>query len=454
MNTEILQKNLISTAVVLWLVLLICSSATTTALAATSRYIAQTAGGTNDGSSCANARPASWFNTSGNWGTSANQIGPGETVFLCGTITSGLTFQGSGTSGNYITVDGTGATMSGGFSESNRSWWKVQNVTFSSGFSGILMDIDGGSNGVFTGNYSDNFSGDPAVWINQGTSLPNNITISNNYIRQTAANLGNNQHDLIKTEGSTNVIIDGNYLEMRAGGAGENAHNDAIQTFESGSSSSKGNPSNWTIRHNWIVMNSNVTNDRSWTMIQMLGGTNYIYGNVFLGLQGAEGANGLRISRGQSGVIYYIYNNTFVAKNSASNNTMNLSDAGTAYIRNNIVHTNNQTALTGNMTTNRDHNLWFGNSIPSCSGITGELCNQNPLFIDYANNNFSLQSGSPAINAGANLGSPYNGSIAPGASWPNPALGQRPSSGKWTISAYESTGSSAPIAAPTNLRVQ
>lgn len=451
MNTEILQKHLITTAVVLWLVLLICSSATTTALAATSMYIAQTAQGVNDGSSCTNAHAVSWFNTASNWGTSANQISPGRTVSLCGSITTHLILQGSGTTNNYITVDGTGATMSGGFYETNRSWWKVQNVTFSSGLSGILMDIAGGSNGVFTGNSSDNFAGDNAVFLRQSTSLPTNITVSNNYIRTTTASLGNTQHDIIKTEGSTNVVIEGNHLEMRIGAS--SGHNDVIQTFEKGGTSA-GNPSNWTIRYNKIVMNAAASTDRSWTMLEALSGTINIYANVFLGLQGAGGANGLNAHNNRSGVIFNIYNNTFVAKNGASNNTISLSDSGTANIRNNIVYTGNQTALRGTMTVTRSNNLWLGNNIPSCSGITGELCNHNPLFIDYANDNFSLQSGSPAINAGANLGSPYNTSIAPGSSWPSPVLAQRPTSGNWETGVYEHTSNSSTLLSPpVNLRI-
>ena len=272
-------------------------SATATAFAATPVYLAQAAQGASNGTSCANARPASWFNTSGNWGTGANQIGPGVTVFLCGGISTNLTFQGSGTSGNYVVVDGTGATMSGSFSVPNRSWWKVQNVTWAAGETSQLITISGGSNGVFSGNYADDVSGDPAVWLAQynGSVLPSNITISNNFIRTTANNIGNTQLDILKTEGSRDVVIEGNYLEMRAGGSGSNAHDDVIQTYQKGGTSG-GPPSNWTIRYNKIVMNSAASSDRSWTMLENLTGTNHIHGNVFLGLQGAGGANGLCVN--------------------------------------------------------------------------------------------------------------------------------------------------------------
>src|ERR1700693_5252566 len=72
-------------------------------------YLAQSAAGANNGSSCANAYPYTFFNAAGNWGGAANQIGPGTTVHLCGTLTcptngSLLTAQGSGAAGNPVTI--------------------------------------------------------------------------------------------------------------------------------------------------------------------------------------------------------------------------------------------------------------------------------------------------------------------------------------------------------------
>lgn len=67
-------------------------------------YIAQSAVGSTDGSSCGNARAVSFFNTAGNWGVGSTQIGPGTTVHLCGTVTTELTAQGSGSSGAPLTI--------------------------------------------------------------------------------------------------------------------------------------------------------------------------------------------------------------------------------------------------------------------------------------------------------------------------------------------------------------
>ena len=204
-----------------------------------SLYVSQS--GTGTGTSCGSPRSASWFNSGGNWANpkEAGKIGPGDTVFLCGTVSTGLTLQNSGSSGSYVTVDGTGATLGIGFEfdTNNRSWWRIQNVTWQAGTTNSLISIWGGSNGIFTNAHADDVAGAPAVWLGQagsGTTLPNNITVSDSYIRTGSADYGNSQHDIIMTEGSTNVVIEGNYLEMRAGGTGSDAHNDVIQTFEKG----------------------------------------------------------------------------------------------------------------------------------------------------------------------------------------------------------------------------
>jgi hypothetical protein len=72
--------------------------------AANDMYMAQNAAGPANGSSCATAYAVSFFNTSGNWGSGASQIGPGTTVHLCGTISAELQVQASGVSGRVIEI--------------------------------------------------------------------------------------------------------------------------------------------------------------------------------------------------------------------------------------------------------------------------------------------------------------------------------------------------------------
>ncbi|MBU6232465.1 hypothetical protein KGP36_07565 [Patescibacteria group bacterium] len=65
-------------------------------------YISQI--GSGSGSSCVDALPVSWFNNSVNWGTGQNQIGPGDTVHLCGIISSPLIVEGDGALGRPIVI--------------------------------------------------------------------------------------------------------------------------------------------------------------------------------------------------------------------------------------------------------------------------------------------------------------------------------------------------------------
>lgn len=72
--------------------------------ATTAIFIGQAAAGTGDGSSCMNSKAASFFNSGSNWGSSANQIGPGTFVHLCGKVATTLVAQGNGTSGFPVTI--------------------------------------------------------------------------------------------------------------------------------------------------------------------------------------------------------------------------------------------------------------------------------------------------------------------------------------------------------------
>jgi hypothetical protein len=76
--------------------------------AAHSYHVTQKGAGYRTGKSLANAWSVSDFNSSAKWSTidHQNRIDPGDTVYFSGIITSTLYPQGSGSSGNYITLDG------------------------------------------------------------------------------------------------------------------------------------------------------------------------------------------------------------------------------------------------------------------------------------------------------------------------------------------------------------
>jgi hypothetical protein len=160
---------------VLWLCLV------PTSVFAEDIYVGQSDAGSADGTSCANQHSAAWFNTAANWGGGAGEIDPGDTAHLCGTITSGLIGQTSGSAGNPITIKfETNAKISLPFcppTDPNYGCLKV--------FS--YMIIDGGTNGIIeaTANGSPplaNQSSGHGI-VSTGTDIEiKNLTIQNLYV--------------------------------------------------------------------------------------------------------------------------------------------------------------------------------------------------------------------------------------------------------------------------------
>ena len=160
-------------------------------------YIAQVAQGSGNGSSAANARPIAFFNTSANWSSPSKvtgKIGPGDTVHLVGTVTSGLVFQMGGTptagvgTGPITLLFETGAVMS------SPAWPNPNNATgaitvpnhFGVGFGYVV--IDGGSNGVImnTANGTSLASQVNSVGValvETHDAIVRNLTVENLYMR-------------------------------------------------------------------------------------------------------------------------------------------------------------------------------------------------------------------------------------------------------------------------------
>lgn len=207
-------------------------SALVAALSVTARandvYIAQAASGSANGSSCANAFAYTYFNASGNWtsGTASGaMIGPGTTVYLCGTIAvpagaTALTFQGSGTNGNPITLK-----------------WNSGAILESPAFSGNggIVDrnsytvIDGGPNGVVentangTGLTYDQQS--QGVVVGGSNITVQNLTVKNLCQRAAGdsntdcASGGNDSGGIGCTGGCTNITVTRNVASEDGGGA-------------------------------------------------------------------------------------------------------------------------------------------------------------------------------------------------------------------------------------------
>jgi len=72
----------------------------------------------------------------------------------------------------------------------------------------------------------------------------------------------------------------------------------------------------------------------------------------------------------------------------------------------------------------------------------------DPMFTNLGADDFTLQSSSPAIGAGLNLGSAYELALAPSSVWPSGivTLNQNTGGASWNVGAYGNTATAAPVA--------
>jgi hypothetical protein len=142
-------------------------------------FVAQSAAGGDTGTNLANAHSVTWLNAPGNWGSGAGKISGGDTVHLCGTISSSLTIQGSGSSGSIITIlFETGAKLSA-------THWGTSGALILN--SKNYIDIDGGTNGIIestdNGTALTYHTDDRGILLNNCSNIEiENLTIQNMYI--------------------------------------------------------------------------------------------------------------------------------------------------------------------------------------------------------------------------------------------------------------------------------
>ena len=158
-----------------------------------------------------------WFNSSGNWGTGAAQIGPGTTVHLCGTFTGSagstlLTFQGNGSSGNPVTLlFESGANLTAPY------WGSSASAAINTNGKSYVT-IDGGANGIIqntaNGTGLTYHQASSAIYVRGSSGATvKHLTISNICQHNSTSDTvgcnsgGNNDRAVLVSGSATNVSI-------------------------------------------------------------------------------------------------------------------------------------------------------------------------------------------------------------------------------------------------------
>ena len=177
---------------------------------------------------------------------------------------------------------------------------------------------------------------------------------------------------------------------------------------------------------------------------------NKLYGNQSAGVVAEDGAHDNAIlynlsylnARGithsnNSGTGNVYYGNTLYG------NTLDgfqvYASTNPATIKNNIFATNGRYGYSTDGGSHVvDYNLSDGNAIADYSGITKPAndATGDPRFKNAATGDFTLLPGSPAIDAGVDLGPAYRMGLAPGTSFPTSTLNQDNQGSGWEIGAF------------------
>lgn len=224
----------------LFIVLVLLLAPALTHASALAIYVSQSGGVFSGGTAC-NGKTAislATANLAASWGAGASQIGPGTTLYLCGTFTVsnqtvGLNIQNSGTSGNpLIVLADTGMIFQAPSFPGNPVSSSCLSVC--GGIEAIgrnFVIIDGGTNGIVRntlngsttktclgGACTQGASGSSGIFVSGNADIIRNWTINNVYISCGATNCtdahageGNNAGINVKN-GSTNIWICNNII--------------------------------------------------------------------------------------------------------------------------------------------------------------------------------------------------------------------------------------------------
>ena len=381
-------------------------------------YVDKDASGSNNGSSWTNA----WESFSDiNWSV----IGPGDIVYISGgpsgkTYTSGLSIGASGTSGSPVTItkgidanhngnvilSGSGGT---GIILNNHHDVVISNLMLNGW--GTAVSLDGGTSNATYNIVLDNLDGEMAGRYVHIEGYPDvtgsychDITIRNCDV--TTVTDVNDQTDFIYAQYMKGLIIEDNHVVI----SNENPspHCDAIQTYYVDGPV--------IVRNNYFEHADHKTRNSQGIFFENHEGDYYVYNNIVVMPNSLDGKIYWK-SSSVNNAHTYIYSNTIYG---LSGNLIETTDPN-AVIKNNILYStgyqsNGSTymlifnGVSGN-NAQVSNNLFYdpaGNMNNMNSGSNQNGVDGNPIFTNINGRDFTVQSGSPAIDMGANLGNSYN----------------------------------------------
>lgn len=421
-------------------------------------YISQP--GAGSGVSCVDARSAAWFNTVGNWGGGAGEIDPGDTVHLCGTITTGLVTQAAGTLGNATTIRfEDGAKLSAAVWNYSTGAIRINHA---------YITVDGGTNGVIentaNGTGLANHTASAGIVIYASNVAISGLAINNIYIHtQGNADVDGDSTYGIYNSGQSNVTVSNVTVHdtrwaffWTCGGSatcdGFTIENSTAYNFDHGVGGGDNGVS--TTMSNWIVRGNNFYDMAKWdtpagafhhnhihvwttysgSTTSMTAYNNYFHGDwgdsptasinneqnvvatIYNNLMVDSGAGGAPygcVSAGQGSPLI-IVNNTCVVSGGVG---LYFGGGGTGLrVQNNVISgasttINVASAYSGTVVVN--NNDWYPASNMSWPGSASTnftvwkaacSCDADSITSDpLLSGSYTLGPGSPAIGAGANL---------------------------------------------------
>ncbi len=459
-------------------------------------YISQTASGSDNGAGCIDAHSIAWLNTAGNWANpkQTGKIGPGDTVHLCGTISTSLFIRGSGSSGSPITIlFEPGAKLSA--PTWTGAWYGVEGAVQATNVNYIVLD--GGTNGVIeatdSGTDLQQVGSMGIMFSHVSDSEIRNLNIRNMYVRTSTEGEDGGGTAMYINAGSNNSIHDNHITETQTaivyvypqGGSSDNIaiYNNTISRMNwgiiLGESNNDAKADNVSIysndisdMYNWDDPNDNFHHDGIYAYAEADGDVvtnlrvfgNYIHGDMGLHVTAMIFTSGnvidpiyfdnVLVNTGPHGISNgllcaggRIYHNTFVDHYTS----MGIDAWSGSDIRNNLFYNTSVPVAIHQPVGSAysDHNLFFSGNVQMVTfdstgtghfyslsewrsdfGLDQHSITDDPLLMDPIDGNYRLQAGSPAIDIGESL------SCTDGLCLDKDGI-TRPQDSGWDIGAYE-----------------